>query len=87
MKPIDFDGVTRRVGKGQGYEELPLQDQIVEDGENSYNFMASVWSPTEEELEHIKFRIANGLKLHFVLSIVGTQMPPVLLYCGTQKEH
>lgn len=64
-----IEGATRRLGKTQGFNGLPIRDEVIKEGPR----MASLWEPTPRELEIL----ARGGKIQ--LSILGTQHPPVLL--------
>lgn len=65
-------GVTRTLGKQQGYKGLPIKDVIID----GTPFMLSVWEPSPEEIQRIK----AGAKI--ILSVLGTQHPPVKVDVG-----
>lgn len=64
-------GVTRRLGKSQGYLGLPIRD-IVQD--NGVPAMVSSWQPTPAEIA----LLVAGKPIY--LLVEGTAHPPVLLY-------
>lgn len=73
-----IEGVTRIIGKSQGYLGLPLRDEIIScavngDGTPS---MVTAWQPTPDELA----RLNAGASVH--LRILGTVHPPVMVEVG-----
>lgn len=71
-----IDGVTRVLGKSQGYLGLPVRDIIVDCSVNGSGTpaMETSWEPTPEELNALN---AGG---SVVLRVLGTVHPPVLIY-------
>ena len=73
-----IEGVTRVIGKSQGYLGLPLRDEMMNcavTGEGT-PAMVSAWQPTPDELA----RLNAGASVH--LRVIGTQHPPVMLEVG-----
>lgn len=72
-----IEGMTRIIGKSQGYRGLPLRDEVIIDPVNgSTPSMVSAWQPTPDELA----RLTAGASIH--LRVLGTQHPPVLIEVG-----
>lgn len=72
-----IEGVTRIIGKSQGYRGLPLRDEVITDPVNGQTpAMVSAWQPTPDELA----RLNAGASIH--LWVLGTQHPPVLVEVG-----
>lgn len=73
-----IEGATRVLGKSQGYIGLPLRDIAVncKVGGEGTPAMQTAWFPTPEEIEAI---IAGA---PVVLTILGTQHPPVMIETG-----
>lgn len=65
-----ISGVTRVLGKSQGYVGLPIRDVKLPDGNNC---MISSWELTPAEIEMIK---AGGC---ITLHVLGTMHPPVIM--------
>lgn len=73
-----ISGVTRILGKSQGYTGLPLRDGMEFDkatGEMSPT-MTTAWRPMPDELE----RLMAGAPVY--LTILGTGHPPVRMEVG-----
>ena len=73
-----IEGVTRVIGKSQGYLGLPLRDEVIHctvTGEGT-PAMVSAWQPTPDELA----RLNAGASVH--LRVIGIQHPPVMLEVG-----
>ena len=73
-----IEGVTRIIGKSQGYLGLPLRDELINctvGGEGTPS-MVSAWQPTPDELA----RLNAGASVH--LRVVGAGHPPVSLEVG-----
>lgn len=73
-----IEGMTRVIGKSQGYAGLPLRDIVYEDGTPA---MESAWFPTPKELE----ALAAGAPV--ILEVLGTGHPPVKLKTGNPPEN
>jgi len=73
-----IENATRVIGKGQGYFELPLRDELIHERVNGPGapVMVTAWIPTPEEIQ----KIIAGAPIH--LRILGTQHPPVLVDVG-----
>lgn len=71
-----IDGVTRVLGKSQGYLGLYVRDIKVSCSVNGDETpaMETSWEPTPEELNALN---AGG---SVVLRVLGTTHPPVLIY-------
>ncbi|KJZ31642.1 hypothetical protein TW83_07720 [Paracoccus sp. S4493] len=73
-----IEGVTRVIGKSQGYLGLPLRDEVMNctvNGEGT-PAMVTAWQPTPEELA----RLNAGASVH--LRVLGTVHPPVMVGVG-----
>lgn len=73
-----IEGVTRIIGKSQGYLGLPLRDEVMNctvSGEGT-PAMVTAWQPTPEELA----RLNAGASAH--LRVLGTVHPPVMVGVG-----
>lgn len=73
-----IEGVTRIIGKSQGYLGLPLRDEIINCAVNGDGTpaMVTAWQPTPDELA----RLNAGASVH--LRILGTVHPPVMVEVG-----
>ncbi|MEQ5793103.1 hypothetical protein LZ686_00445 [Paracoccus sp. NFXS7] len=73
-----IEGVTRVIGKSQGYLGLPLRDEVMNctvNGEGT-TAMVTAWQPTDEKLA----RLNAGASVH--LRVLGTVHPPVMVGVG-----
>ena len=73
-----IEGVTRVIGKSQGYLGLPLRDEVMNctvNGEGT-PAMVTAWQPTPDELA----RLNAGASVH--LRVLGTVHPPVMVGVG-----
>lgn len=70
-------GVTRRIGKSQGFIGLPIRDaqQEIRPGVVAHT-MTSAWEPTPEDLK----RLNAGGKVYLQIAAPPNGHPPVLLY-------
>jgi hypothetical protein len=66
-------GVTRILGKSQGYLGLPVRDEELTD---TGPCMTTAWIPTPDELA----RINAGANIH--VKILGRSHPPILVEVG-----
>jgi hypothetical protein len=73
-----IEGVTRIIGKSQGYLGLPLRDEVIHCtvGGEGTPCMVTAWQPTPDELA----RLNAGASVH--LRVIGAQHPPVMLDVG-----
>lgn len=73
-----IEGVTRIIGKSQGYLGLPLRDEVLTCtvGGEGTPAMVTAWQPTPDELA----RLNAGASVH--LRVLGTAHPPVMLDVG-----
>lgn len=73
-----IEGVTRIIGKSQGYLGLPLRDEVIHCtvGGEGTPCMVTAWQPTPDELA----RLNAGASVH--LRVIGSQHPPVMLDVG-----
>ena len=71
-----IEGVTRILGKAQGYLGLPIRDQTL----GGAKAMVSAWEPTPEELQ----RLNHGAKVEVI--ILGTGHPPIRVEVGKATE-
>ena len=72
-----IEGVTRILGKSQGYLGLPIRDQTL----GGAKVMVSAWEPTPEELQ----RLNSGAKVEVI--ILGTGHPPIRVEVGKGLEN
>ena len=72
------EGVTRIVGKSQGYLGLPLRDEIIHCSVNGTETpcMISAWLPTPDELAALN----AGAAVH--VRILGRVPPPMFVFAG-----
>ncbi len=78
-----IEGVTRIIGKSQGYLGLPIRDEMVEctvNGEGT-PAMVTAWTPTPDELA----RLVAGASVH--LRVLGTAHPPVMVGVGEPPKE
>jgi len=71
-----IDGATRVCGEGQGYEPLPLRDEV----EDGWPVMVTAWTPTPAELQ----RLLAGASVQ--VRIVGKVPPPMRVGTGPIPE-
>lgn len=73
-----IEGVTRIIGKSQGYLGLPIRDEIIQCTVNGDGTpaMVTAWTPTPDELD----RLIAGASVH--LRVLGTSHPPVMMSVG-----
>lgn len=73
-----IEGVTRIIGKSQGYLGLPLRDELIncKVGGQGTPAMVTAWQPTPDELA----RLNAGASVH--LRVLGTVHPPVMVGVG-----
>ncbi|WP_029002745.1 hypothetical protein [Azorhizobium doebereinerae] len=72
------DGATRIAGESQGYQGLPIRDEIINCsvGGEGTPAMITAWFPTPDEIA----RIVAGAPV--LSSIIGTTHPPIMLTVG-----
>lgn len=76
-----IDGVTRVIGKAQGYLGLPLRDELTNCSVGGVvPSMVTAWEPTPEELAALN---AGGA---VYLRILGTAHPPVMVWAEGPKN-
>jgi len=78
-----IEGVTRIIGKSQGYLGLPIRDEMVKctvNGEGT-PAMVTAWTPTPDELA----RLVAGASVH--LRVLGTAHPPVMVGVGEPPKE
>ena len=73
-----IEGVTRILGRSQGYLGLPVRDEVVRCAATGADVpsMVSVWHPTPAEAK----AIAEGAPIYLVIH--GFSHPPVCLLAG-----
>lgn len=71
-----IDGATRVCGEAQGYEPLPLRDEVMD----GWPVMVTAWTPTAAELVALN----AGASVH--VKIVGRVPPPMLVDVGPAPE-
>lgn len=71
-----IEGCTRVIGRSQGYNGLPLRDEVINDSVNGDGTpcMVTAWEPTPDELA----RLNAGASI--LLRVLGTAHPPVMVY-------
>jgi len=67
-----IEGTTRRLGKAQGYNGLPVKDHVID----GLRAMTTSWQPTPAEIK----AIADGAPIH--VTLLGSSHPPILLALG-----
>ena len=77
-----IERATRTIGEGQGYEGLPLRDELVNCSVNGPNTpaMTTAWIPTPAELEALN----AGASIH--VRILGQRHPPIMVEVGPVPE-
>lgn len=77
-----IEGVTRVIGKAQGYLGLPVRDAIVHDKASGHDVpsMTTAWEPDPKELE----RLAAGASVH--VQLLGQAHPPIIVSVGDAPE-
>ena len=75
-----IEGVTRVLGKSQGYLGLPLRDGTIHCSVNGPGTptMTTAWLPTPEELA----ALSRGASVH--VRIIGTMHPPIMVEVGPE---
>ena len=75
-------GATRVLGKSQGYNGLPIRDEMIAERVNGPETpcMLTAWEPTPDELE----RLNRGAAVH--VRILGSVHPPILVEVGDAPE-
>lgn len=76
MIPAMIAGVSRVLGKSQGYIGLPVRDEERE----GVPAMTTAWEPTPEEIDAIR----AGAKIE--ITILGTAHPPIIVGVGNLPE-
>lgn len=71
-----IDGATRECGEAQGYEPLPLRDEV----RGGWPVMVTAWVPTPDELAALN----AGASIH--VCIIGKVPPPMRVEVGPQPE-
>lgn len=71
-----IEGMTRVIGKSQGYIGLPLRDTDAD----GTPIMESAWFPTPKEITAMN----NGAPV--VLRVIGSAHPPVMLTVGEEPK-
>lgn len=73
-----IEGATRTIGASQGYEGLPLRDELINCSVNGPNTpsMTTAWLPTPKELEALN----AGASIH--VQILGDMHPPIMVSVG-----
>ena len=73
-----IQGATRVIGKAQGYNGLPIRDELINETVNGEDTpcMVTAWEPTPAELE------ALNAGAPVLLRILGRQHPPVWIDVG-----
>lgn len=71
-------GMTRTLGKVQGYLGLPVRDETINCSVNGLNTpsIVTAWLPTPKELEVLN----AGAAVH--VRIIGTNHPPIMVEVG-----
>ena len=73
-----IEGATRNIGETQGYEGLPLRDELINCQVNGPNtpMMVTAWVPTPQELAALN----AGASIH--VKLLGRVHPPILVEVG-----
>jgi hypothetical protein len=82
MQIAVIPGVTRFLGKSQGYRGLPVRDQLINStvtGPDTPS-MVTAWTPTPDELAALN----RGASVH--VELMGNQHPPILVGVGEVPE-
>lgn len=76
-----IEGVTRVIGKAQGYLGLPLRDELANCSVSGVvPSMVTAWEPTPEELAALN----NGGAVY--LRVLGEVHPPVMVWAEEPKS-
>lgn len=77
-----IEGVTRRIGKSQGYLGLPVRDDTINCKVNGPDTptMTTAWHPMPEELAALN----AGAAIH--VTLLGNQHPPIMLSVGDPPD-
>ena len=77
-----IEGATRIIGKSQGYEGLPLRDEVINCtvGGEGTPAMITAWLPTPAEPDALN----RGAAMH--VRIIGTSHPPIMVDVGPTPE-
>lgn len=77
-----IEGATRVLGKSQGYNGLPVRDELINEKVNGEGTpsMVTAWEPTPEELQ----RIIKGANVH--VHILGREHPPLMVEVGKAPD-
>lgn len=73
MQVAAINGLTRILGKSQGFFGLPIRDEV---REGNTPVMVSSWTPTPKELE------ALNAGANVEIAIWGTAHPPIRVEVG-----
>lgn len=78
-----IEGVTRILGKCQGYLGLPVRDEMLNCSVNGENTpaMTTAWHPTPKELD----ALMHGAAVH--VRILGTAHPPIMVDVGQPPKE
>lgn len=76
-----IEGCTRILGIQQGYEGLPVRDELMNAGtDDAYPVMTTAWQPTPDEIA----AIVAGASIH--VRILGTEHPPIKVEVGDRPD-
>lgn len=75
-----IDGMTRILGKAQGFLGLPVRDEVVEHAGERYAVMVTAWEPTPAELEALN----SGAFVE--ITMFGVGHPPILVGVGSHQR-
>lgn len=73
-----IEGATRVIGQSQGYQGLPLRDELINCAVNGGGTpsMVTAWEPTPDELT----KLEQGAPV--LLRVLGSAHPPVIITVG-----
>jgi hypothetical protein len=82
MMVARIEGATRHIGESQGYDGLPVRDEVVHCTVNGPGTpcMVTAWTPTQQELA----ALIAGASIH--VCILGTAHPPITVSVGPTPE-
>ena len=75
-----IEGATRICGESQGYEPLPLRDEVIDTIHGDVPCMITAWTPTPAELAALN----RGASVH--VRILGRVPPPMMVGVGPDPE-
>lgn len=80
MMVANIENATRVCGESQGYEPLPIRDEVVNTRHGTVPVMVTAWTPTPAELAALN----RGASVH--VRILGSTPPPMLVGVGPDPK-